>query len=550
LRHDDRIVDRVTASILEAVLRLRVDAVSRPALLAFATFVVLAVVIGAAGARVSTPLLWRALAASVRVAGTSALAVYVFVALFYVIDPHYVDSAEPTMASIGWLFHIGQPVYHVLDSAERYSHIYGPMPFMIQGAALAWLGPSVFVSKTVGVAAGLASVIILIVTLRLTVPRSLTWRAAGLCTLAFLLFRHYTFWTRAEPLQILCVASALAVSLRGRGYTAAVALGLWTGVLWNMKITGPLYSLPIFAVFLSRAGWSPVVVATASALVTMALPFLILPNVSWDLYVAWFRMSAQSGLQVRSFLINVEWAVFLLAPLALARVCASATRDAGARQDRLATLGLVVGMAGLAVAASKPGAGPYHLVPFLPIITWMTAATIGATPTVPDVRRLVPVASLALLVVTIGLAAAQQLQWLQALVGRRGILDREDLAEFIRTHDGVIEMGYGSDEPLTLGRPVLVFHSNSYLIDQPAVREHQLAGVEIPPATVAALRSCRITYWLVPKGNEPFSAHNAYPQTGFAPLYPDEFRRAFFESYARASSTAYFDVWQCRAAVR
>ena len=116
----------------------------------------------------------------------------------------------------------------------------------------------------------------------------------------------------------------------------------------------------------------------------------------------------------------------------------------------------------------------------------------------------------------------------------------------MRDHPGTVEMGYGSTEALAFVRPVLVFRSNAYLLDQPAVREHRLAGVHIPAATFDALRGCRVRYWLIPKGEEPFSGRNAYDAVLLRPLFPDEFRRAFAETYQLTSTTNYYDAWECK----
>jgi hypothetical protein len=123
--------------------------------------------------------------------------------------------------------------------------------------------------------------------------------------------------------------------------------------------------------------------------------------------------------------------------------------------------------------------------------------------------------------------------------------EASDIKDFASSHAGVIELGYGSTEAFTLERPLLVFRNNSYLLDQPAVREHQLAGLELPPATLQALRSCRVTYWLIPKGEIPFSGRNAYPAVLLKPLFSDEFREVFHQSYRLTAETVYYDVWEC-----
>jgi hypothetical protein len=55
-----------------------------------------------------------------------------------------------------------------------------------------------------------------------------------------------------------------------------------------------------------------------------------------------------------------------------------------------------------------------------------------------------------------------------------------------------------------------------------------------------------VRYWLIPKGEPPFTGRNAYPAVLLKPLFSDEFRRVFHQSYRLAGATTYFDVWECR----
>ena len=111
-------------------------------------------------------------------------------------------------------------------------------------------------------------------------------------------------------------------------------------------------------------------------------------------------------------------------------------------------------------------------------------------------------------------------------------------------------MGYGLTESLSFERPALVFRTGRYFLDQPAIREQQLQGIAIPNATLAALASCRITFWLIPKGEAPFSDRNSYSGRYLEPLYPPAFRQAFLAAHRRVEQTRYFDVWRCQPAAR
>jgi len=311
-------------------------------------------------------------------------------------------------------------------------------------------------------------------------------------------------------------------------------------VLWNLKFTGPCYALPIFCLLWARGHAAGVIGAAAIAVAVGAAPFVLFANVSWTNYVTWIRLSGDTGLLMLFLRQNVEWALFLSLPL----VAAMAARTAPiAAPERAALLGLLAGMAAVAVAGAKPGAGPYHLIAFIPSIVFL-ASRPGLTPPLSTAAR---TAAAAAFVVVLGLqAVTNQALLTRTMRERGGVPDAEDVLEFSRTHERA-QMGYGETEALSFSRPLVVFHSGEYLIDQPAVREHQLQGLALPAASVRALDECRVRYWLIPKGEQPFAARNLYAAVFARPLYPPQFLDRFHHRYARTGATAYFDVWECRA---
>jgi hypothetical protein len=198
------------------------------------------------------------------------------------------------------------------------------------------------------------------------------------------------------------------------------------------------------------------------------------------------------------------------------------------------------------IAAAKPGAGAYHLLPFVPLVTYVVSRQMADLSTSAGTHRAVQTGVTAFVLVVALAATVQQAQFVTTMAARRNLHEAEDIQAAAETYPGVVEVGYGTSETLTLTRPILVFRNNSYLLDQPAVREHQLAGLDVPEATVDALRRCRVNYWLIPKGEAPFSGVNGYPRVLWEPLYPEKLRDVFEATHTRVAATAYFDVWQCQ----
>jgi hypothetical protein len=484
----------------------------------------------------------RALAASVTAAACAGLIAYPALAIWYAADPHFFDNAEPTLVSVAWAYLKGAPLYHAVDAAERYSHIYGPMAFLPHAWVLAAWGPSIAASKWLGAIAGLASLGLIYAIARRSCAEGRALALTGVAALALLTFRHYSFWTRPDSLQLFCAALSLYCA-GGRGGIAAIVMtGVVSGVLWNLKITGVLYSLPVIVVLQQRAGWRGASLAAAIGAAVAGLPFL-LHDVSLANYLTWIRLSGKTGLLLSLLRQNLEWAAFLCLPILLARSLGG--RQGGAdRNDGRIVQALALGILLVVIAASKPGAGPYHLLPFVPAIVHVTAGRIGRS-SLSTTRGLAVEAAIAFVAVLVAVAAAQSAQLVSTMIPRRALDDVEDVRAFLASHPGTVEMAYGQTEARSLIRPILTFRNDTYLLDQPAIREYQLQGLDLPPATIDAVRRCAVAYWLVPRNERPFSGVNGYPSVLLKPLYSDDLRAAFAASHRLTESTKYYDVWKC-----
>ncbi len=479
-------------------------------------------------------------------AAAAGLASYVGLAVWYAADPHFFDNAEPTMPAVAWAFHSGQPLYLALDAAERYSHIYGPLAFLLHAWALELFGAAIGVSKAVGAAAGIGSLAVTFVLLRRAAAPARAAVMTGICAIELLLFRHYSYWTRPDSLEVLGVAAATLFAAQG-GLASAAAAGVMAGAVLNLKFTGVLYVLPAFVLLHQSGRWKRVGVASAAALIVAIAPFA-LPDVSLVHYRDWLRTSAQTGLLLSTVRQNIEWACYLSLPLLFSYFGVSAAERTTGNWWSRAVLALALGMTGVAVAGAKPGAGVYHLMPFVPVIAYLcaTAPARASAPvlTTSASRR----GAIAFVAVAALLALATNDQFVRVMIERRQLDELTDILHFADTHGEPAEMGYGLTESLSFERPALVFRTGHYFLDQPAIREQQLQGIAIPNATLAALASCRITFWLIPKGEEPFSDRNSYSGRYLEPLYPPAFRQAFLAAHRRVEQTRYFDVWQCQPA--
>ncbi|MEO5821271.1 MAG: hypothetical protein ABIT71_12270 [Vicinamibacteraceae bacterium] len=529
--------------MLDLLESFRIHAAGRPLLITLAIAIVLVLLGGRRPAGRELPPRIGIVIATI---GAAAIAAYVTSVVWYASDTHYFDAAEPTMTIVGWLSTQGQPLYHDPASAERYAHIYGPLAFLAHGLVQRLFGAGIEPSKWLGAAAGLIGLGATGLALTAVTTRHRALALTGGCALVYLAFRNYTFWARPDALLVAGVALGLLVAVRARGLAASIGVGLVVGLLANLKFTGPVYAAPLIAILAFGARPTLALVALAVAAVTAAAPFA-LPNVSLAAYVAWVRLSAANGLMLAILRQNIEWIAFLLLPIAV--LWFGVPADARPR-DRTWIAGmalLVAGMAAVAVAASKPGAGPYHLLPFVPLVAYAAARILGERRLIGGDPTAAPVALAWVLAAAI-IAIAWHVSFVRVMQEARSRDEAGDIASYLEAHPRVVaQMAYNGYDRPTYARPLLTFRSGLYLIDAPAVQEHQQSRLALPEATVDAIRQCRADVWLVPRGTEPFVGPSRYPAVALAPIFPDALRAAFHKAYVADGHTAYFDVWRCRA---
>ena len=484
---------------------------------------------------------------------------------------------DPTTAITGWYWvTAGAPIYHEVDAAPRYSVLYGPLVAIVYALFMKVVGPGMITAKLCGIIGTVAAVAVVAATL---------WRAAGARVaavgVAYVLlvigpFRELPF-SKGEPYMLLATAAGVwAVVVPRRPLPTAILLALALGLAINIKAHAGLYFVPAAMLMYRRFGFAWTAASLLAAAPVVAAPFVLMENISLRNYLAWLRVAGRHGLAMSEFTRTcIAAAVICTPPIAAAVAVRMAAGGAGSFDDDMPRgsldrfirrHGLLIGCTscvGLTIiAASKPGAGSHHLVPFAPLFAYVIADALrrlrerrDAAPAALEGGRraslvLCDLALLGFIALTAVLTITREIPAVEEL-RRREPASRRILAELddiMRRHaDRRIAIGYGTPDPEAVFRfrQYLVYRGHPYLLDYNAYMDMKLAGVPLPPATLRAIAQCDIDVWLMPRDAAPFDWWDVYATDG-SRLFPPELAEAFLRHYEVRDRTPHFDLWFCK----
>jgi len=477
--------------------------------------------------------------------GAVALALYAATALAYLAVPtFFYDHVEAQIASVAFRALSGDPIYHPLDDARRYSLLYGPATYLAPLLSYKIFGAGFMAAKLPGLMALAGTGLALWIALRALMPAREVVALLGLGALLLASFIADGYRLRPDSLLLFAAALPLPGLAHRRPLWAAIGLGTGVALAFALKAHGPLYLAPAAALLLLRHGWRPGLVALATAAILTPIPFLH-PAVDIGAYLDWLRKATQHGLRLGIAVIILQCGLFLLLPLGWL-LPPSAWR----RADRpliAALIAAIVVVLIVAVIGAKPLAGPRHLLPLVPVALYLAAELRGRLGSWPTDGRRMALAVAWLATATIMAFAAQGQVAYEATV-YAGDHDAADEIMAVQTaNPGVaIEMGYAGgprEYRLSWLRPLLIFAGQPYSLDAAAVMDMQAAGLPLPAATLQRLADCTTRWWLIPRGHEPFTLRTMYPPN--PPLFDAAFAGAFRDRYRLIQSGDYFDVWGC-----
>jgi hypothetical protein len=484
----------------------------------------------------------------------AAFLAHLWLAVSYLFAPGFRDHIEPNTAVIAWLFASGIDIYHPIDAAERYSFLYGPLAYMATGMSYGLFGASTFTAKL----AGFVCLVLTFTGVTAAVTRAQAGRwlpviiALGYLSLLALFFKKHSFWSKPDPFMMAATAFGLFACVINNRRLAWLLCGLCLGLAVNAKITGAVYFLPLLAWFFERDGFRAVITAGLMAAIIAVLPFVTAGNISLVNYLALLQAAGDHGIS-KMLLFENSLFILLAATPALSYLLFERIETGSfgtVQRHKWVSVAVLMALTLILIAASKPGSGPHHFLPFLPILAFFTAhgcMRVYAAKSGSATWRGMFWGSLLAFLVAVTIKSSFALYYGLRIVNPQ--VSQETLADIsaiiVNYPDNNIYMGYGDGSTYvsTFYRNHLAYAGNPYLLDASAMMDFQFSGLEIPAATTDKMLADGAAVWLIPAGQEPFSIVNWYYRQQNGLLFNASFRQAFGDNFIKVESTPSFDVY-------
>ena len=471
--------------------------------------------------------------------------VYLIIVVCYLIFPNYLDHAEVTVASISWLGLHGHPFYPDWKTGDIYGLLYGPNLYLVDGLILL-VSPTLLASKLPGVFSLTVALYFIFSAIRKKTGNIYSGLIAVASAITLLAPFEKAYSNRSEPFLLCISALALFAAISLRPLKAAMAVGALAGIAVGFKVHGFLYLLPTaLMLFAEMKNARERVELTMTGLVcaaTLALLPFCLKQISLFEYSQYLKTVAGHGLSIDLIAANFRFAFALTAPIVAIWFWRRPT--IGAREF-WTLAGLFTSIAITVVISSKPGSGPHHLLPFIPLCLY--AAIVVADLRGPDTSRLSAIILILLLLAYCpsyieDIRYARHL-FLQSQSEREKSFELETLSKLYPN----AQIGVSGDEHYSDSyfRIIPILKGRDLRLDFNAWMDLAYGGVS-EENIIRFFKQCEVPAWILPIG-APFTITSYYTD---APLFSDGLRHMFLTNYKMIQMGQVYQVWQCTSSAR
>ena len=458
----------------------------------------------------------------------------------YLIYPNYFDHAEPTIAIIGQIVASGGQAYPEGVEWQFNGLIYGPSLYLLNALGTQLFDP-ILGSKLPGV----LSYVMGLSLLWWLLP---SWFARAMMVLIYL-FYEFGFWNRPEAhLLFLTTLGIVLIENEKQRNSTLLGLGLLAGVATTFKFTGFLFFAPLVFVTLMRTNsWRQLPLAVFLGIGVASLPYA-LPVFSIDNHFAYIQLLATQTLSSGLMQSNIAYAAFSIFPVIW--LWSSQRNHPEFRQLGMIILVDVFIELLVCIAASKPGAGPHHLLPGLPIKIWLVHQLTYKNKDFS--ARAYRFLGLVFFVMSIYFISYGYPKFLRVhLVSLdsywRQVEAKQELIELVKKYPSPL-IGVSDDKhenySLSFYRPYAFGLGYKDKLDPVAFMEINYT-LEVDDSLFAEkIQTCTYKSIILPIQGRPFDLSNLYFKYK-KPLFTDNLRLIFSSSYKLLHSGRFYKVFEC-----
>ena len=485
-----------------------------------------------------------------------ALALIIFGFLLYSLTAYwqfsgYLDHAEALITTRAWQFANGAPLYQPNGEGIFLIVPYGPVSFLLNAVFLSIFDATIAASKASGIVATILAVLMFGAFVCRT--HGARWLAFGVILFACSLLATvpFSFWSRPDPQAILVISAALlatsffAPDSSANKWSAAIAISLAIGLTINMKAHFFVFLFPMVIRYCDWWKLKTCVAMTAVVALTVLAPFAI-SGISLSAYLEGIiNLVSVRGIDVEALPYLLRRALMYILPAVLFLTVGLILKVRPSIRDILYLGALFIAIVISLYPASVEGSSWYQMNPIFPVgldLTIRFARLLDKSPRVQI--AMVALITLAFVILTINPQKRfhrdlANLSWLEdAAAEVTSIAD--DYAP------GSIEMGLGANivgtYPLSQFKAILGFRGHPITMDGWSDMEARFIGVDSLPGKLEHLRTCKTTFWLIPKDEAPFTLHGYFDGL----IYDPALSRTFQEHYKIIEQRRFFDIWRCR----
>jgi hypothetical protein len=463
--------------------------------------------------------------------------------LVYLVLPQYFDHVEPQVVITALNAHQGLPLYPNWSRGEgAYGLPYGPLLYAAVGMPL-FANKSIIASKLVTSCAFLFAAAS-IWAFRRQSPTPSAALLVKVYLLALMPFGTYAFWVRPEPL-LLALAAAGVMAIRIRNDRLRwLTLGVFAGLAVAIKISAVLCFIPLAVFAFVRASDAKAATLGAtccavgfSAAVVTAFEGNPQEAVNLGRYLS---ISSREGFSPYLVFGNLLAALALTTPygLALWQRRESLWRD---WRTVLTAASMSLSVALMIIVGANAGAGPHHLMPFIPVLLFLALTARG--PDVIEANDPSPILVAAMIAAALAPLAGTAV-WLRgAIPGASDTIAAYREAADLAILDPGAQFGPTDNahyNPTLQYRVGAALQGAKLTFSVAAWADLDFAGIR--PTDDPADFSPGPPVWILPRDGAPFSLGSWYKNSSmFSPAFQTDFRSRCQQIDVRKT----FAAWRC-----